>query len=231
MYKVSANIGREDAAREAIGTARELELFTALQSLVNAEARRIHRLYYCIKLRCMVMPTRFAFLKSVASKDEQQRQPVPKNFQEATDEAAWAYFEWLHEECEKCREPFFQQISSAVSALNMATFPADLGLSETAFPFKLWRGKERATVVRNATDVDLGEVLEHTTKGAIPPASTNQAGLGYSFVTAVNKDTFTVQPGGMRELVEVDRTKVKRCRGAGVLIPGPLKEAQRCGLV
>ena len=78
--------------------------------------------------------------------------------------------------------------------------------------------------------IQWGEVLEHTTKRATR-APTNQVGLAHSFVTAVNKDTFTVQPGGMSELVEVDRTKVKRSRGAGVLIPGPLKDVQRCGLV
>lgn len=47
-------------------------------------------------------------------------------------------------------------------------------------------------------------------------------------MTAVNEDSFTVQPAGMLEVVEVDWTEVKRCRGAGVLIPGPVKQVQRC---
>ena len=53
---------REDAARAAVGTEVASEKFEALKSLASAEMRRIHRLYYCIKLRCMVMPTRFLFL-------------------------------------------------------------------------------------------------------------------------------------------------------------------------
>merc|ERR1719389_1197468 len=68
---------REDAARAALGTDAEPEMFEALKSLAGAEMRRIHRLYYCIKLRCMVMPTRFKFLQSVASMDSNARQPVP----------------------------------------------------------------------------------------------------------------------------------------------------------
>ena len=56
------------------------EKFEALKSLASAEMRRIHRLYYCIKLRCMVMPTRFMFLKCVASMDTKARQPVPAQF-------------------------------------------------------------------------------------------------------------------------------------------------------
>jgi hypothetical protein len=47
-------------------------------------------------------------------------------------------------------------------------------------------------------------------------------------VTAVNSDGFVVQPAGMREMVKVDFTSVKRCRGAGVLVPGALKSDQRC---
>merc|ERR1719389_1049050 len=73
---------REDAARAAVGTEAESEKFESLKSLAGAEMRRIHRLYYCIKLRCMVMPTRFTFLKAVASMDSNARQPVPGQFAE-----------------------------------------------------------------------------------------------------------------------------------------------------
>ena len=36
-------------------------------SMVRAEAQRINALYYCIRLRCMVMPTRFSYLVGVQS--------------------------------------------------------------------------------------------------------------------------------------------------------------------
>ena len=50
---------REDAARRAVGTEAEAAAFASLKSLVDAERRRIHRLFYCILLRCMVMPSRW----------------------------------------------------------------------------------------------------------------------------------------------------------------------------
>ena len=42
--------------------------------------QRIHRLYYCTLLRCMVMPTRFTCLRNMRSLKEQPRQPVPEEF-------------------------------------------------------------------------------------------------------------------------------------------------------
>merc|ERR1719443_818206 len=37
-----------------------------------------------------------------------------------------------------------------------------------------------------------------------------------------------VQPAGQSEPVEVERSALKRSRGAGVVVPGPLKLVQRC---
>ena len=161
---------REDAARAAVGTEAEYQKFESLKSLAGAEMRRIHRLYYCIKLRCMVMPTRFMFLKSVASMDSNARQPVPAQFdlqgQSSTssraEDTGWAYFEWLYSESEKVRESFIQTVSDAVNDFNMATWPKDLGLGARQYPVTLWRGAARATVVRASTDVAIGEILEHT---------------------------------------------------------------------
>ena len=147
---------REDAARQAVGTEAECAAFASLRSVVDAERRRIHRLYYCIKLRCMVMPTRFMVLKTVSSMDSNARQPVPAQFNaqeepspsSRADEMGWAYFEWLYSESEKSREPFIQKVSDAVNDLNMATWPKDLGLPAKQYPFTLWRGAARATVCR-----------------------------------------------------------------------------------
>ena len=50
----------------------------------------------------------------------------------------------------------------------------------------------------------------------------------HSFVTALKRNTLVVQPAGMSEMVEVQLSSVKRCRGAGVLVPGPLKLDKRC---
>ena len=114
--------------------------------------QRIHRLYYCIRLRCMVMPTRFAFLVAVASMSGTARQPVPAEFKKVeAEETGWEYFSWLYSEAEKLREPFFEQITNTVAALNTATWPKDLGLSSKEFPFKLWRGSDKASEVAHDT--------------------------------------------------------------------------------
>merc|ERR1719311_170459 len=120
----------------------------------------------------MVMPTRFMFLKSVSSMDSNARQPVPAQFvlygesseSSRAEDTGWAYFEWLHSESEKLQDSFIQQVSDAVNDLNMATLPKDLGLSAKQYPFTLWRGAARATVVRASSDVAIGEIVEHTNR-------------------------------------------------------------------
>ena len=142
---------REDAARAAVGTPGEAAAFASLQSLVGAERRRIHRLYYCTLLRCMVMPLRFACLRNVQSTPKTLvQQPVPERFR-AEDGDGQAYFEWLHREIEKIKEPFLDQITSAVHRLNKANWPTDLGLLGDAFPYRIWRGAARAMMTTKET--------------------------------------------------------------------------------
>ena len=83
---------REDAARAAVGATAASEKFEALKSLAGAEMRRIHRLYYCVKLRCMVMPTRFAFLTAVPSTSATARQPVPERFKKVGGARIFMHF-------------------------------------------------------------------------------------------------------------------------------------------
>ena len=98
---------REDAARRAVGTEAEAAAFASLKSLVDAERRRIHRLFYCILLRCMVMPIRFEYLLGVRSTPEVRlQQPVPQEFY-ADDGGENAYLDlgpmylvWLHRHME-----------------------------------------------------------------------------------------------------------------------------------
>ena len=83
---------REDAARAAVGAEEELATFAALRSLARAEARRINHLYYCIRLRCMVMTTRYEYLAGVESFKTTSRQHVPDRFlADQNDAAADAY--------------------------------------------------------------------------------------------------------------------------------------------
>ena len=118
---------REDAARSALSA----ETFEALQSLVGAEMRRIHRLYYCILLRCMAMPTRFLVLTELDQEPSgAPRQPVPAQFEQKGEMDGEEYFEWLYKEVAELREPFIEQISRAVRNFNDATWPKDLGLAK-----------------------------------------------------------------------------------------------------
>jgi hypothetical protein len=126
---------------------------------------------------------------------------------------------WLYCEIKQVREAFAEQISAAVSELNKATRPSDLGLSAEEFPFKIWRGSTRSrSAVRMDDELTLGEILEHRTR----------AHSKHSFVTKVESALIEVQPSGKLERMEVNLSAVHRCRGAGVLIPGPLKREQRC---
>ena len=93
--------------RAAVGTAAEAAAFATLQSLVHAEMHRIHRLYYCTLLRCMVMPTRFTYLRDVQSLHVQPRQPIPEEFQvQAEGDCGDAYLMWLYCEIKQVREAF-----------------------------------------------------------------------------------------------------------------------------
>jgi hypothetical protein len=178
------------------------------------------------------MPTRFTFLKDVASMESKARQPVPVQFAEVSpsfraEDIGWAYFEWLHSESEKCRESIIQQVADAVNDLNMATSAKDLGLSPKQYPFMLWRGTARATAVRDSADVALGEILEYKAQ-VNTRATTGLVPLQHCFVTALKRNTLVVQAAGKSEMDEAEFTLVKRCRGAGVFVPGPLKLEQRC---
>ena len=53
------------------------EAFAALRSLVRAEAQRINHLFYCVRLRCMIMPTRFACLVRLESTTSAAEPPGP----------------------------------------------------------------------------------------------------------------------------------------------------------
>jgi hypothetical protein len=214
---------REDAAREAAGTASAAARFAALQSLVRAEMRRIHRLYYCILLRCMLMPTRFIYLHDVRSIQGAARQPVPEEFS-AEGSSGNEYLVWLHSEIKQIREQFSEQMSQAVAKVNLAIWPSELGLSSEEFPFRIWRGASRS-VVKMETELSLGQVLE------LKRVEEKKRKTGVSFVTRIDVDkggTVEVQPSGTDERISVSKSSLRQCRGAGVLVPGPLKLEQRC---
>jgi hypothetical protein len=75
------------------------------------------------------------------------------------------------------------------------------------------------------SDLCLGQVVEH------PGAAKAEKTLKHSFVTrtdALDRAKVEVQPSGELERIQVPRASLQRSRGAGVLIPGPLKLEQRC---
>ena len=100
------------------------------------------------------------------------------------------------------REPFINQISAAVSAFNRATWPRDLGLSDEAYPFRIWRGTDKDAAKQTETSVALGEVLLHTTP-VNTRGATKQVALEHSVVMGRKGEFLVVQPGGLTETVEV----------------------------
>jgi hypothetical protein len=223
---------REDAARAAVGTESAATRFTSLQSLVRTEMKRIHRLYYCILLRTMLMPTRFLYLRDVRSISGTPRQPVPERFR-AADSNDNEYLLWLHREIAQARVPFLQQMLAAIAKVNHAIWPSELGLEAEEFPFRIWRGASRSIVTMD-TELSLGQVLELMKGSQLQEKGkktrkSHSGKTNMSFITRIDKaDTVEVQPSGGDERMEVKKKSLRQSRGAGVLVPGPLKLEQRC---
>jgi hypothetical protein len=170
----------------------------------------------------MLMPTRFLYLRDVPSLPGAARQPVPEEFQ-AEGSDGGAYLSWLINEMKAIQEHFAEQMTDAVSQINRARWPSELGLSSSEFPFRIWRGTSRS-VIRMEIKLYLGQVLENA-------AANSETKLEHSYITridAVSSDQIEVQLSGMSDRIPVPRGVLKESRGAGVLVPGPLKREQRC---
>jgi hypothetical protein len=142
---------------------------------------------------------------------------------------------------------FAAQIAAAVKTFNRATWPSDVGLSSEEFPFKIWRTASRATMEQSPERLAwtakprkeevkdealfLGEIVVKPMAqiGRAPGGKeVNEVELAHSFITAVAPLTVEVQTSGFGEAIEMERAQVRRSRGAGILIPGPLKLPRRC---
>jgi hypothetical protein len=133
---------------------------------------------------------------------------------------------WLYWEIRKVREPFSAQIADIVARLNGATWPSDVGLSPEQFPFKIWRGGGRSTMHMDE-ELSLGEILQ-TGASESTPVSTPRDTSNHVFITRLMDESVEVQLSGNPKKVDMNPAALHRCRGAGVLIPGPLKKEQRC---
>merc|ERR1719160_1396119 len=230
---------REDAARAAVGGAAEEEAFAALQSLVNTEMRRIHRLYFCCLLRCMVMPTRFAYLRDVKStKGSTPRQPIPSHIRPENN-GDIEYLAWLFREMQTLQDTFSKQISAIVSKLNRAVWASDVGLSSEQFPYKIWRGEARSKLHEDeglymgailtqrarvtSAEVSAMEVKERAAEKvrALRARILRQAATQHVFVTGLEDGVIEVQASGKLDRQVVAPANLRASRGAGVLIPGP----------
>jgi hypothetical protein len=181
----------------------------------------------------MVMPTRFAYLKNIAAeKSAELRQPIPDRFyRNRNDSTAQAYLEWLRGESEAGRKEFFAAISKVISKFNSATRPSDLGLPASDFPFQIWRDQKKGSTLHDKAQVHLGEILERTHIDKGRPSISNsisQAKLEHCYATDVAQDSLEVQVAGLEGRTRIATTEARRCRGAGVFVPGPVKREQRC---
>ena len=193
----------------------------------------------------MVMPTRFAYLRDIRSTNVTPRQPIPERFR-AKHASDSEYLAWLVCEIRQVQEQFSKEIQGAVSKLNRAIWPSDVGLSSEQFPYKIWRGEARSKLHEDE-GLYMGEILTQRARVTSAEVSAmelkeraaakvrslrarilRKAATQHVFVTGMERDVIEVQASGKLDRQVVDPANLRASRGAGVLIPGPLKREQRC---
>merc|ERR1719238_1571773 len=211
------------ASSDAINTA-----WAAVRSLATAEAKRINQLLYCVRLRAMIMPLRYQTLHALLSVSGKPRQPVPQEFEGGTPEEAEAFLEHLLDVANSEHSNFVAMLVHCVDAFNRASTPAELGLDKETFPFKIWRdqvddGGTKSKVKKKASSYkpSVGEVIYVTEESA----GTRKANGSYAyFLGFTADDQLLVQLSGKSQPVRLPPERIRACRGAAVLIPGPVKK-------
>jgi hypothetical protein len=228
---VRALLLQQPLSDEAISTA-----WAAVRSLATAEAQRINQLLRCVRLRAMIMPLRYQILHDLPSLSAKPRQPVPKEFQGGTQ--ADAFFEYLVQVANSEHKNFVAMLEKSVEVFNQASSPGELGLDQDIFPFKIWRDGKKQKAVHEAEESvvarmslkkefykpSIGEVVRVTDEGAeISKRNGNHAYfLGFS-----SNDDLLLQISGRSRPLKLNCDRIRACRGAAVLVPGPVKTQER----
>ena len=180
-----------------------------------------------------------------STKGSTPRQPIPSHIRPENN-GEINYLAWLFGEIQPLQETFSKQISAVVSKLNRAVWPSDVGLPLEQFPFKIWRGEARSKLHEDEAFY-LGEILiqgKRVTSAKASAAEVTERAAAkvralrahilrrdatqHVYVTRMEGDVIEVQVSGKFDRRVVDQAALRACRGAGVLIPGPLKREQRC---
>ena len=124
---VRAQLLQKPPSEQAITTS-----WAAVRSLGTAEAKRINKLLYCVRLRAMIMPLRYQILHDLPSVSAQPRHPVPVEFQ--SPQQADAYLEHLIKVANDDHKNFVAMLERRVEVFNHASSPGQLGLDKEKFP-------------------------------------------------------------------------------------------------
>ena len=131
-----------------------------------------------------------------------------------------------------CPEKVFNRVSD----------PAELGLDKEKFPFKIWRdhvqGQETAGTGKKSKiyKPSVGEIIYVADENAVNRGritwSTQKSNKGdqghYAyFLNFVTDNQLLVQLSGQSRPVIVSPERVRACRGAAVLVAGPVKAKER----
>merc|ERR1719506_2265599 len=223
--------------------------WAALRSLATAEAKRINQLLYCVRLRAMIMPLRYQVLHDLQSFSAKPRQPVPQEFQSDMPEEANAFLESLVQVANLQHHNFVAMLKQAVEVFNRASSPGELGLDKKKFPFKIWRDHAHSMAgdamgisgaeqtLTGGTSRKKSKHLHHTPSigEIVRVAQTGEEGAeamkgngshAYFLGFSADKD-LRVQPSGHSWPVTVPAERIRACRGAAVLVPGPVKTTER----
>jgi hypothetical protein len=171
---------------------------------------------------------------------------VPKEFQDGTPEQADAFLEHLLHVANSEHRNFVTMLERSVQVFNRASRPNELGLDKEQFPFKIWRdqvhaaagkSKDKSTHVKGESvrisrkqsmeryhKPSVGEIIYVTEESA----RSRKAGGNYAYLLNFTADDqMLVQLSGQSSPVTLSPERSRACRGAAVVVPGPVKKEAR----
>merc|ERR1719311_30438 len=191
----------------------------------------------------MIMPLRYQVLHELQSFSAKPRQPVPQEFQGDTPEETNAFLESLVQVAHVQHTNFVTMLKRTLEVFNRVSDPGELGLDKEKFPFKIWRDhvqvQETAGIGKKKSKIykpSVGEIIYVADENAVNRGritwSTQKSNKGdqghYAyFLNFMSDNQLLVQLSGQSRPVIVSPERVRACRGAAVLVAGPVKAKAR----
>jgi hypothetical protein len=185
----------------------------------------------------MIMPLRYEALHSINSITFKARQPVPRSFADAS--SGDAYLEYLLGKGNEIQAAFFAELERLVDKFNRASTPGELNLDTEMFPYQIWREASyhsESKTKRLERPPSIGEILYVRRTGEEAGeaeetgrrrASVHSGVATYAYFLDFADDRYLLQLSGEKRPQKLQTDRVKPCRGAAVLVPGPVKSEAR----